>query len=238
MGNMLNLIRRQAQLIWEMSALAFLLEGLLMKHWNYILVAAVAMMVVGVSQASAANLLANPGFEDPITTDGPPFVGSWEGFSGGPPASVANGSVEPLSGAMEVDLTLGNVNNFAGVFQDVPVAGLASVTFSGFHQAASSPLDLGTEIRIEWRDAVSEVGRTLNLTPVANDVYTPFSLTATAPANATTARVVYAIQSFSTAPLGNGTVYLDDFSVVVPEPASAVLLGLGLLSLFCVCRRM
>jgi len=47
---------------------------------------AAALMMVGltVSQASAQNLLANPGFESPITFDGPPFIGSWEGFGRAP----------------------------------------------------------------------------------------------------------------------------------------------------------
>jgi hypothetical protein len=202
-----------------------------MKCLSYIAMTLVAVLTVTVSQASA-NLLANPGFESPITMDGPPFVGSWEGFQGGG-ASAANGSSMPRSGAMEVDLSLTTINTFAGVFQDVPVTALSPVTFSGWHKAATSPLNLGTEIRIEWQDATDahEVGRTTNLTPVATADYTQFVLATSAPATAAFARVVYAIQSFSTAPLGSGGVFIDDFSVTVPEPTSVCLLGLGALGL-------
>jgi hypothetical protein len=207
-----------------------------MKCLSYFIAAAVAAVSVGASQASA-NLLTDPSFESPITQDGPPFVGSWEGFQGGG-ASAANGSSMPRTGAMEVDLGLTTINTFAGVFQDVPVTPLSPVTFSGWHKAGTAPLSLGTEIRIEWQDATDahEVSRTPNLTPVATSDYTQFVLSTSAPANAAFARVVYAIQSFSTAPLGNGKVFIDDFSVTVPEPASVCLLGLGVVGLIGLCR--
>jgi len=67
-----------------------------------------------------ANLLTNPGFEDPITFDGAPFVGFWEGFSAGGVSSSANGSTTPLSGAQHLELTIaGGANLFAGAFQEV-----------------------------------------------------------------------------------------------------------------------
>jgi hypothetical protein len=53
--------------------------------------------------------------------------------------------------------------------------------------------------------------------------YAPFSLTATAPAGAEIARIVYAIQSFSPGPTNTGTVYVDDLTFV-PEPSSLTLL--------------
>lgn len=176
-----------------------------------------------------ANLLVNSGFEDPITFDGPPFVGSWEGFSGAG-ASAGNSNVMPHGGLLHLNLSIANtINTFAGAFQDVP--GLVSGTdyvFSAWHASPSDPLDVGVEIRIEWRDSVSntEVSRTPNFTPVPGAAYSQFSLTATVPAGADVARVVYAIQSFSTSPLGNGFVFVDDASfTVVPEPSATVLAG-------------
>jgi hypothetical protein len=82
--------------------------------------AALAVIALVPSNASAQNLLANPGFEDPITTDGPPFVGSWEGFNGGPGSSAANSGLMARTGAMHLELSISNTDNtFAGVFQDV-----------------------------------------------------------------------------------------------------------------------
>jgi len=176
----------------------------------------------------AANLLVNPGFESPITTDGAPFVGFWEGFAGDG-ASAANGTTQPRSGAQHLTLTITTTpNSFTGTFQDVAVLTGTEYTFSGWHATASSPLNVGVELRIEWRNATTEVSRTPNSTPVPSAAYSAFSLSATAPAGADTARIVYAIQSFSTAPLGNGVVMVDDVSFqAVPEPSAALFLGMG-----------
>jgi hypothetical protein len=185
-----------------------------------------AVLFVGTSVASAQNLFSNSGFEDPITFDGPPFVGSWEGFNGAG-AFAVNAPFAPRNGALHGRLGIDNApNTFAGVFQDVTglVPG-STVSFSGYHLTPSSALNLGVEIRIEWRNAGGEVSRTPNLTTAPGASYTLFNLDATVPAGADTARAVYAIQSFSTAPAGNGEVYLDDMSFVVPEPTSLAFLA-------------
>jgi len=207
---------------------------------SFALAAIVATMLAG--NQAAANQFANPGFEDPITYDGAPFVGSWEGFSGnfgGGSSSAANSTAMPRSGAGHVDLTITSQSGFAGVFQDVPnlVPG-STWTFSGWHKAASDPFNLISEVRIEWRNSVTdmEVSRTPNSLPVAGSDYTEFSLTAAVPLGADTARAVYAIQTFDTTPPGGGTVFIDDFSFV-PEPSAVMLLGVGCLGLAGVRRR-
>jgi hypothetical protein len=185
------------------------------------------------SWASAQNLFANPGFEDPITMDGPPFVGSWEAFNGGGPLSQ-NSPTMPRSGAQHLELFINNqANNFAGAFQDVPnlVPGQIA-TFSGWHKLVSGNAG-GSEVRIEWRNSVSnmEVARTMNQVPIPGPDYTEFSLTATVPDGADLGRPVYAIQSFGG--VLTQQVFVDDTSfTVVPEPASIalwVLAGLAVL---------
>jgi hypothetical protein len=213
-----------------------------MHRWASCAVTALVFIVWSGSNASAQNLLANPSFEDPITFDGQPFVGFWEGFSGGGPnASASNSTLSPRTGTMNLDLTINNQDaSFAGVFQDVPnlVAGQIG-TWSGFQRTPTSPTNfgLGLEYRIEWRNSVSntEISRTPNSTaPVPTDVYAPFSLTATVPAGADTARVVYAIQTFGGEPnpTNTGTVFVDDVSfTVIPEPSALALAGLGAMGL-------
>jgi hypothetical protein len=189
----------------------------------------------------ASNLVVDGGFETPITYDGPPFVGTWEGFNGGG-AAAGNSTDMPLTGLQSLKLSITTTpNTFAGAFQDIPglVAGTEYI-FSGWHATTSNPFDVGVEVRIEWRNAAgnNEVSRTPNLTPVPEAVYLPFSLTAAVPAGADTARLVYAIQSFGGLPTNNGIVYLDDVDFsVVPEPSSAALLGLGMLALATLRRR-
>lgn len=185
---------------------------------------------------SAANLVLNGGFEDPITFDGPPFVGSWEGFNGGG-GSAGNTVAMPRTGLQSLGLSIFNTaNTFAGAFQDIPglVSGI-EYTLDGWHATISNPFDVGVEVRIEWRNSVSntEIGRTPNKTPIPGALYSPFNLTAAVPAGADTARLVYAIQSFGAGPTHNGRVYVDDVSfTLVPEPsATSSLFGLGGLAL-------
>src|SRR5260221_12290416 len=125
--------------------------------------------------ASAVAQVANPSFEDPITFDGAPFVGSWEGFAGGG-ASAANSTLHPYTGLQSLMLTISTTaNTFAGAFQDIAVVAGTDYTFGGWDMTTSNPLDLGVEIRIEWRNSTSEVARTPNLTPVPLSSYSAFS---------------------------------------------------------------
>ena len=201
----------------------------------------VALVVTLLLAGQAAANFANASFESPIAADGPPFVGFWEAFSSAGTGSSANTSTLPRTGAMAVNLGLTAGNAFAGVFQDIPnlVPGFP-VNFSGWHRTTgTAPINLGVEVRIEWRNSVTnmEVARTPNSTPVPTGAYGQFTLTSVVPAGANTARAVYAIQSFSTNPLGSGGVNIDDFSFFVPEPAGAALLGLGALVIVVRARR-
>jgi hypothetical protein len=191
------------------------------------------------ASVGAANLVVNAGFEDPVTTDGAPFIGFWEAFNGAAVSSSVNSTTLPRTGLQSLELSILNTDNsFAGAFQDVTVIPGLEYTFSGWHASLSSPLDLGTEVRIEWRNSLGEVARTPNVSPVPTSVYSLFELTAEVPAGADIARMVYAIQTFGGEPSNNGTVYVDDVSfALVPEPSSLILLGAGGLALALMRRR-
>jgi len=205
-------------------------EENLMQCAGFALLAALTAAVLWCSQARAQNLLTDGSFENPalFTADGPPFVGSWEAFNGGAGTSAVNDTLSPRTGARDAHLNITATNNsFAGLFQDIPVTPGQVYTYSGFHQSANAnPADYVTEARFEWRNSVSntEVSRNQVL-PIAGAAYSPFSLTFAAPAGADTARIVYAIQTFSdTGTTNTGNVFLDDFSVTVaPEPSTLAL---------------
>jgi hypothetical protein len=194
-------------------------------------IVAIACLMLAASQASAANQLANAGFEDPVTAHAAPFVGSWNAFNGGAGSSSGNSTTTPRNGAQDLRLEIVNSNNnFAGVFQDVPVVAGSPALWSVWHMSPSSPFDIGVEMRIEWRNSVSdtEISRTPNSVIVPTSQYTQFSVQSTVPAGVDTARVVYAVQSFGPEPTNTGLVFVDDaFYDAVPEPASAMLLALG-----------
>ncbi len=195
-------------------------------------------------RATAQNLLTDPSFENPalFTADGPPFVGSWEAFNGGAGTFSINDTLLPHSGARDAHLNItATDNSFAGFFQDVPVTAGVSYTYSGFHESLNlNPASYVTEVRFEWRNSGTntEVSRS-QITPIAGTQYTPFSLTFAAPAGADTARIVYAIQTFTdTGTLNTGDVFVDDLSVTrVPEPSTLMLAGLGGLALLRTRRR-
>jgi hypothetical protein len=208
------------------------------------LLTAVAVGAMLCSQAAAQNLLTDPSFENPalFTADGPPFVGSWEAFNGGAGTFAINDTLLPHSGARDAHLNItATDNSFAGLFQDVPVTAGVSYTYSGFHESLNlNPASYVTEVRFEWRNSGSntEVSRN-QILPIAGAQYTPFAFTAVAPAGADTARVVYAIQTFTdTGVVNTGDVFVDDLSVTrVPEPSTIMLAGLAGLALLRMRRR-
>jgi hypothetical protein len=203
---------------------------------------ALCAALVTTNRTAAQNLLANPGFEDPITSDGAPFVGFWEGFAG-PSAVASRATIMPRNGAGHLSLLIDNANNsFAGAFQDVE--GLVPgqlMNFSVWHKTTGVPYNLVSEMRIEWRKVgqAAEISRTPNLLPVPTLDYSPVSLAAPVPAGADTARVVYAIQSFTNGTLPDvGTVFVDDVSLrIVPEPSTIGLWGIAFISLTVTRRR-
>jgi hypothetical protein len=206
-----------------------------MKYMNFQALAAVAVAMFAFTQASAQNSLVDPSFEGTLTFDGPPFVGTWEGFNAGGSSTSEFSTEMPRTGAQSLELNIGpDANLFAGAFQDVLAAAGSNVTFSVWHKDLSPGNGQGIEMRMEYRNSTSdtEISRTANATPATLGAeYELFSLSGVVPAGADLIRAVYAIQSFGGTL--NQQIFVDDASLtgVIPEPASIVLLGLSGLAL-------
>ena len=217
-----------------------------MKRQNLtFVVATIAAIAMATSQLQAANQLTDPSIEDPLTFDGPPFVGFWEGFAGSANASSINDTTMPRTGPGHATIAiLGDDNSFAGIFQDLPISDGQPVSASIYHKTPDTGvLGVAPEFRIEFRDAGgNELSRVENNGVVPTDSYTIVDVAGAAPAGSAFARMVYAVQTFVNEPDGgasnSGTVFVDDaFMMVVPEPTSVALLGLGGLALVAWRRR-
>jgi hypothetical protein len=211
-----------------------------MKHTIAALVACLATAFS--APAGAQNLLGNAGFEAPIVYGGD-STGNWFAFFGGGSAGTGYSADPaftfpnmPNSGASHLHiLNQGAANGFSGVFQaNVPVIGGQPYDYSIFAKRNGPVYNIGAEYRIEWRNAGGEIARINTIIhPTLTDQYQKFSTIDVAPAGATTATLVIAVESF-TNPGGDpaaliGHLYVDDASfTLVPEPTSAVL---GLLAL-------
>jgi hypothetical protein len=196
--------------------------------------AMVSALGLGLSHASAQNLLSNAGFEDP-TVDTGSAVGNFFRFGSGASGVSTESTAMPRSGARHIDLSIVGPNQFAGVFQTLPgpVNPGQSVTFTGWHKSVENPFNATVELKIEWAGAPQNRFDVLAL----GAAYEQFTHTAVAPAGTTGATVTYAISSFG-AGQGDATVFVDDFvATVIPEPATFGMLGLGLAGLGVMRRR-
>ena len=202
----------------------------------------ISALAYAVPCVHGVNVFVDGGFEtNPITFDGPPFIATFEGFSSGAAASLVEISADsPRSGSLSLDISIaGDVDSFAGVFQDISVAGLEGtpVLYSGYHQLVGDAG--GSEYRIEWRNEATntEISRTqLTAGPSDGGGYELFTLNDSVPVGADIARVVYNIQTFG--PGANQNVFVDDVTFdVVPEPSGVALLGVSALGLIARRRR-
>jgi hypothetical protein len=206
---------------------------MLMKRW-YITLAALLAVAMSAQYAAAQNLLANPGFEDPTSTT--TSVGNWFRFGSGAQGVSNESTAMPHGGQRHIELTTAAPNQFAGVFQRLPrdISPGAVVTFTGFHKSVLSPYNATSEIKIEWQGGPPQ-NRVDVLT--LGTAYEMFTHSAVAPPNTTGAVITYAISTFGPGQ-GEALVYIDDFSAtVIPEPATAFLLGISLFGLIGVRRR-
>ena len=217
------------------------------------LVACIAIMLPNLGKAATtANLLVNPGFEEPAAGG---YIHGWPTF-GDPTAENSTLNYSSLSsyeGSNQIVMSFDTspAGSLAGFYQDVVVSAGTEYTFSGQVDTHGDSFIFGQEllaiIKIEWIDAgQNDLGSTEILPNYDPEpIFRTFSITDIAPAGTVTARVTALVMT--QIPILTPTLNLarfDDFRFsetptvpTVPEPSSTALLGLGGLALMLRRRR-
>ena len=192
------------------------------------LLAAIVLVTLCASRASAQNLVENPSFEDPTVTTGS-ANDVWFRFGSGANGTSSESTVMPRTGSRHIAMELVGPNQFAGVFQNLNQAITPGqiVQFSGWARNASgAPFNATQEIKLEWQGSPNPPQNRLDDLTLGSD-YEQFTHTGVAPPGTTGLVVTYALSSFG-AGQGNAMVHLDDVAVtIIPEPATVATLGLG-----------
>lgn len=217
------------------------------------LVAALAITMIGFAGTASANLLVNPGFEDPNTPDPPPeFFGAgagWTSFGGGIFTinnAGAGSSIAANGGDQSLKLFGGCCS---GAFQQFPaVPGQLWNGGAWVANQSSDPLGGGqvAAVNIEWIQADGTTNSVI--TPfISNGTFTAASptdtwtlqtITGTAPADAAFARLTLITGDFLDGGPGGAPLYDDAFFEVIPEPTTISLAGLALCGLLGRFRRL
>jgi hypothetical protein len=203
------------------------------------LLATLAGLALATSQAAAQNLVENPSFELP-TVDMGSANDVWFRFGSGANGVSFESTAMPRTGQRHIGLEMIGANQFAGVFQNLnqTVSPGDIVTFKGWAKNASgAPFNATQEIKLEWQGTPNPPQNRVDVLTLG-DTYSQFTHMGVAPAGTTGLVVTYALSSFGAGQTGNSLVYLDDIEVtLIPEPATAGLLGLGSLGLVAFARR-
>ncbi len=190
------------------------------KFWS--VVGAVVAMCTGAA-AMAQAPVGNPGYETDIAQN-TVVPDNWGTFYGGPPTSVLfanNVETQFRTGTRSLRLFVGGDGNaFCGVQQTVGgLSGGLDYQFRIWAKKGALPNENGIDIKIEWVNATGgNTGGIPILNPSLTDDWVEYVVQGTAPADAVSARLVLAVQSFTFNPVNpvfNTEAFFDDASLVL-----------------------
>jgi hypothetical protein len=181
----------------------------------------VLLAVCAMAGIASANLLSNGNFNLPDSSAAPESWNIWT-YGGGWANHQNDASSYDSTWYMAVG---GSSSAGAGLYQ--VVAGTAGVTYTltvdGGAQAWWKPKGEMKIFFLDASDAVLDTQVAVTADPQGYDILVPWhnvSLTAVAPVGTTQVKVEFACAS------GEGTVWFDN-AVLIPEPATLAVLGLG-----------
>jgi len=210
-----------------------------------------AVLVMSASHAQSQNILVDPGSESGLTQPSPiPLPGGvggdWAVFNG---ATVSTAYPESGSYSLQSVQGAGQAWNFAAAYQLLPIAGpgvaytlsadYATTTGLGSYAGAfiqityfdGAGVDLGT---VETSPGLANA---LNFNPAANNTWYNASVSATAPAGAVYVAPYLAFM-MDGSQTGDVDLYWDNGTLMlVPEPTTFALTGLGAAALLIFRRR-
>lgn len=185
--------------------------------------------------AASANLVKNPGYEEAICTTWSPANETTNWFGWGDVEGVGSAWKNPHDGVLS--LVLKNwMGGGDGVEQKPFVTADTAYQFS-FYSLWDSGYDGSLDVQVRWIDSGgSQIGSNIVAWAAgAADTWNLCSVVVTSMTGSARAEI-----NFNNSGGTAGALYLDDagFDVyVVPEPATATLLGIAGVVLACRCRR-
>ena len=201
-----------------------------------------ALAIMLIASTASANLLTNPGFEDPSAAPGVEYAGAtgWTDFGG---VFTITEAVLGSAGAHTGEQALKVFGGIAGVYQEFGAS--EGELWGGSVWALNDSVDLMTggqvaAINIEWHGAGGFIEATFGETIDAGstlDAWTQLTVMGMAPAGTTMARLVLLTGNFGGDPAGGAPRFDDASFGVVPIPGAALLLGSGLFGLLGFARR-
>jgi hypothetical protein len=205
----------------------------------------IAASVAFASTATAANIVTNPGFEDPSTAPGVEYFGAtgWNAFGGG--TFTVNSAVEP--NPYLGDQVLKVFGGTSGVFQTFAANPGDLVTGTAWAMNSSADLMTGGQVaavNLSWFDSSNiKIADSFGSTIDANapiDVWTNIGVVgAIAPAGTASVQLTLITGNFAGDPAGGAPRFDEAFLEVsaVPVPAAVWLFGSGLIGLIGIARR-
>ena len=203
----------------------------------------IALALAGVA---SANLLLNPGFEVNGTQTWTSAYWAWDDPSGNTHGSywgsIGNQSWHPHTGTNSAYMYKWSVGDQvdSGLWQETTnSAGAGSVwTASGWFYSDANYSNAYRDIRIEFFDgSYGALGTVSNSFAMPGPTYTMVSVVATAPVNTAWVRLGVEVKHTGME-RSEGTFFVDDVSLAIPEPTVAALFGFAGLIFLAARRKM